>query len=88
MITSFGIVSLIVFFLCVAGLVLHYSVMKHRTRLDLALEALEILAEEDETTDEKYTAAQEEYDNALTAYKACISRFPGNVVAKVLGLPS
>jgi cbb3-type cytochrome oxidase subunit 3 len=88
--TAFGIASIIVFALCCTGLILHYYVMKRRTRLDNALTALEILREGETLEDSEksdFTTANKEYEAALADYKACISRFPWNVMVKILHLP-
>jgi hypothetical protein len=85
MISLFGAVSLVVLAVCVGGLVLHRFVMKCRTRLDTAENTLDCLAEDEEI--ETIRSAQEEYNNALADYHRCVSRFPGNIAAKVFGLP-
>ena len=88
MISLFGGISLLVFLLSIGVLALHYYVMKRRTRLDLAIEALdEALEIAEETNAPDPAEARQEYEAALAQYNACVSRFPGNIVAKILSLP-
>jgi len=100
MITFFGGASLVIFALCVAGLVLHHLVMKKRWRVDAAFDRLEELqlAEQDAIeaaattpempfTPEDEIAAAEEFEAAQADYAAYVSRFPGNVLKVVLNLP-
>jgi Ca2+/Na+ antiporter len=82
MVSVFGIVSFVVFALCCVGLVLHYRLMKKRIRLDNA-EYTKQISEGDTETETKET----EYETALADYAACVSRFPYNVIAKILNLP-
>jgi hypothetical protein len=90
MVSLFGVVSLIVFVLCCAGLVLHYHVMKRRARLDEALQRIEESREDeaDVLTESGFEALNREYEAAYADYQTCISRFPGIIMAKILQLPS
>jgi len=87
MISLFGVASIVVFALCVAGLVLHRRVMKRRWRLDAAEELLDELEASADFSPEEYDAATHEYDEALADYTAYTARFPGNMLAKILHLP-
>jgi hypothetical protein len=86
MISWFGVLSLVVLAPCCAGLILHYHIMKRRTRLDNAIQAME--NEVDDLDTSYFTAdLKEEYEAALAEYNAFIARFPFNFVAKILNLP-
>ena len=87
MISIFGGLSILVFVLCVAGLVLHHRVMKRRWRLDAAEEQLDDMESSEDYSSEEYDAALREHNEAQTDYADCVSRFPGNWVAKLLHLP-
>lgn len=80
--TLFGGIMLGVCVICAGGLILHYRVMKLRTRLDMAIIALEEAPDGDIPPD-----LQEEYAAALADYEEYTSRFPGNLVARILQLP-
>ena len=82
MITFFGGASLVIFALCVAGLVLHHRVMKQRWRVDAALDLLD----EMEMAEADKTAAVQEYEVALAEYTAYVARFPGNIIKSILQL--
>ncbi|MCL2189106.1 MAG: LemA family protein [Defluviitaleaceae bacterium] len=74
MITSFGVVSLVVFGVCIVGMVLHFQVMRRRSKLDDLL-----AADEDEKTDTQALGF------AIAEYNTYIARFPGIIMAKMLG---
>ncbi|MCL2364820.1 MAG: hypothetical protein FWC71_09185 [Defluviitaleaceae bacterium] len=86
MITLFGGASLVVFALCVTGLVLHHRVMKKRWRIDAALELLDEM-EASEAIEADKIAAEQEYEAAQADYDMSVSRFPGNVMKAILHLP-
>ena len=82
MITSFGVLSLVVLVICIVGMVLHYQMMLRRGRLDDLLRVLE----ETETLDETTTSKNErDLGYAIAAYNTYIARFPGVIMAKILG---
>ncbi|MCL2603980.1 MAG: hypothetical protein FWD90_05840 [Defluviitaleaceae bacterium] len=85
MISIFGIVSFIIFAVCCAGLVLHYLIMKKRVRLDNALHELE--THEADTDASVLEAKEKEYEAAYADYHAYVSRFPFDIIAKILNLP-
>jgi hypothetical protein len=60
--------------------------MKRRTRLDIAIQELEISGF-DENGKGDFEAKTKEYADALADYKTCISRFPFYMITKILNLP-
>ncbi|MCL2202662.1 MAG: LemA family protein [Defluviitaleaceae bacterium] len=84
MISAFGVVSLVVFLVCCVGLVLHFQLMKRRERADKAIQIWESMDDEmeDKPLDD---LVQGDAEAALREYNAYISRFPGIIMAKILG---
>jgi len=96
MISIFGVVSAIVAILSIAALVLHFKLMQRRGALEDALAnmkaALYPLESEDDENEEAPAATQEKveeaakaYNDAVKVYNEYISRFPGIIMAMVVG---
>ena len=66
---------MLVLVVCIIGLVLHYQIMLRRGKLDDLLR----LSDETQTTDERALGY------AIAEYNSYIKRFPGVIMAKILG---
>lgn len=89
MISTLGILSIIVLAVSVFFLILHYKLMKKRVPMDDSLTELDFLLynsmqESNEITPE-ITEAIRLANRKIDAYNAHIQRFPVNIVAYVLG---
>jgi hypothetical protein len=93
MISAFGLISAVVAIVAIVALVLHHKLMKRRALVDetfLQVDELMYFAEDE--TEEASDAILYELENALNAYNNSvkiyneyISKFPGNVMALLVG---
>jgi len=91
MISIFGILSAVAAVVSIVALVLHFKLMQKRSAVDDALIKMdELMYLQDEENEETLEARSLEdatgaYNNAVNAYNDYISKFPGIVMALVVG---
>ncbi|MCL2287266.1 MAG: LemA family protein [Firmicutes bacterium] len=96
MISLFGIISAVVAVVSIIAMVLHFRLMQKRGAVDEALasinDILYAITEYDDDNEEAPAATSEEieeaaraYNDAVKIYNEYISRFPGKIIALVVG---
>ena len=94
MISFFGLASSIIAIVSIAALVLHHRLIEKRGVVDDALakvNELLFLAEDEEkealdANSEEIDDAARAYNDAVVMYNAYISKFPGKIIAFMVGL--
>lgn len=95
MISLFGFASAVVATVSIVALVLHFKLMEKRGVVDDALAKINelLFLAEDEDENKALDASSEEikdavraYNDAVDVYNAYISRFPGKIMAVIVGL--
>ena len=82
MVSTFGIISLVVALVAIYALVMHFKLMKKRNGVD---DAATMLTEAlDAMTDEPVDAIRA-YNNAVDVYNFYISKYPGKIMASLVG---
>ena len=82
MVSTFGIISLVVASVAICALIMHFKLMKKRTGVD---DAAVILTEAlDAMMDEPIDAIRA-YNDAVDAYNFYISKYPGKIMALLVG---
>jgi len=82
MVSTFGIISLVVALVAIYALIMHLKLMKKRAGVD---DAAVVLAEALDAMMDKPIDAIRAYNNAVDAYNFYITKYPGKIMALLVG---
>ena len=82
-VSAFGVISLFVAVVAIYALYLHKELLELRTNVDKWLQKISDILEFDILED--CTDIVDSYNNAVNAYNAYIAKFPGKIMAVLVG---